>query len=425
MNSNAETPKDKGLDHTLALLSEGFQFIPNRRKELGSDVFQTRLLGQKVICMSGKEAAEVFYDEERFIRKGAAPPRIKKSLFGKGGVQGLDDADHKHRKLMFLSLMTPERLDDVVNITRKNWQAKIPEWEEAEQLVLFDEAEEVMCKTACEWAGVPLEGNEVNQRAKEFGEMVDAFGAVGQRYQRGKKARERSEKWIEAFIEQIRAKKERPAENTAAYVIAWHRDRKGKLLDRHTAAVELINILRPIVAIGRYITFGALALHDYPEVRQKLEKEEEGYSKMVAQEIRRFYPFGPFLGARVRTNFNWNGHEFKKGTLVLLDIYGTNRHPDLWEKPDEFRPERFKDWKGSPFAFIPQGGGDHYMGHRCAGEWVTVMLMQESLEFLANQVTYDVPEQDLSYRLGRMPSIPKSRLVIANVRRAHEPSQTT
>ncbi len=102
--------RDKGLDHTISLLSEGFEFIPNRCRRFDSDIFQTRLFGQKVICMAGEEAGELFYDEEYFARKGAAPKRVRKSLFGQKGVQGMDDAEHKHRKLMFLSLMTPESL---------------------------------------------------------------------------------------------------------------------------------------------------------------------------------------------------------------------------------------------------------------------------------------------------------------------------
>ncbi|SIE95158.1 Fatty-acid peroxygenase [Mycobacteroides abscessus subsp. abscessus] len=74
---------------------------------------------------------------------------------------------------------------------------------------------------------------------------------------------------------------------------------------------------------------------------------------MFVQEVRRFYPFGPFLGAIVRKDFIWNEAEFKEGMLVLLDIYGTNHDPLLWEEPYEFRPERFGNWDGSLFDLIP------------------------------------------------------------------------
>ncbi|WP_065410688.1 cytochrome P450 [Pseudobacillus wudalianchiensis] len=418
MTSGRSIPKEKGLDHTLALLKEGYNFIPERRSELQSDIFQTRILGQKAICIAGEEAASVFYDENLFTRKGAAPKRVQKTLFGENAIQTLDGEEHKQRKRMFLSMMTPGRLDELAKITREQWRAKIPEWEQRDEIVLFHEAEEIMCRIACQWAGVPITEVEVKQRAIDFGTMIDTFASVGERYREGKKARSRSEEWIEKIIKQIRAKKLHPLENTAAYIIAWHRDLKGKLLDDRMAAIELINILRPIVAIGRFVTFGALALRDYPEEREKVKDDQGGYSQLFVQEVRRFYPFGPFTGARVREDFTWRDYEFKKGTLVLLDIYGTNHHPDLWEHPEEFRPERFKDWKESPFSFIPQGGGDHYMGHRCAGEWVTVLVMKESLEFLTKEITYDVPTQDLTYEMGRIPALPNSRFIIKNIQQS-------
>ena len=67
MSINEQVPKDEGLDNTLALLNEGYMFIKNRVNEYKSDIFETHLMGEKVICMSGQEAAKIFYDSELFI----------------------------------------------------------------------------------------------------------------------------------------------------------------------------------------------------------------------------------------------------------------------------------------------------------------------------------------------------------------------
>ena len=64
-----------------------------------------------------------------------------------------------------------------------------------------------------------------------------------------------------------------------------------------------------------------------------------------------------------------------------------------------FSPDRFAEWEGSPFRLIPQGGGDYLMGHRCAGEWVTIEVMKVSLDYLANRMNYEVPDQDLSFSM--------------------------
>src|SRR5699024_1530509 len=107
MRRKKRMPVDKGLDHTLAMLKEGYLYIPNRCRQLESDIFQTRLLGgQKTICMTGKQAAKIFYDQSKMKRSGAAPKRVRQTLFGEKGLQTLDGSGHKNRKQMFMSLMT-------------------------------------------------------------------------------------------------------------------------------------------------------------------------------------------------------------------------------------------------------------------------------------------------------------------------------
>src|SRR5690606_19914420 len=118
---------------------------------------------------------------------------------------------------------------------------------------------------------------------------------------------------------------------------------------------------------------------------------------------RRFFPFFPFVAARVRKDFGWRGYNFRKGTKVLLDLYGTNHHQESWNQPDVFNPERFKDWEENAFNFIPQGGGDHYINHRCAGEWLTKGAMKLGIKFLAGSMNYKVPDQDLSIGINRFP----------------------
>lgn len=70
------------------------------------------------------------------------------------------------------------------------------------------------------------------------------------------------------------------------------------------------------------------------------------------------------------------------------------------------------------YEFIPQGGGDYVANHRCAGEWITIALMKATLRFLTQAITYDVPPQNLKVSLSRLPTIPKSRFILNNVKSA-------
>ncbi|MDM5337261.1 cytochrome P450 [Fictibacillus enclensis] len=416
MSKQLNIPKEEGLDHSLALIQEGYQYITSRRTKFKSDLFETRLLGQKVVCIGGQEGAELFYDNEKFERKGAVPKRIQKSLFGENAIHTLDGEAHEHRKLLFMSLMTEERLELLAELTREEWRLAAAEWAKMEQVVLFDEVQQILCRVACRWAGVPIDAIEVKPLARDFIAMVDAFGAVGPRHQKGRKARKKMEDYFKGLIVEIRHRRMEPIEGTALHKMAWHRDHKEKHLDEHTAAVELLNVLRPIVAITYLVTFGALALFEHNVWKEKLQSGDEESVQLFAQEVRRFYPFAPFLGAKVKNEFEWKGHTFEKGQLVLLDVYGTNHDNRLWEEPYVFNPERFRNWNGGMFDLIPQGGGDEYTGHRCPGEMATIQVMKTSFSFLTNEMIYNVPVgQDLSYSLSRMPTYPESGFIIQGV----------
>src|SRR5207253_2623883 len=106
------------------------------------------------------------------------------------------DAAHRHRKEMFMSLMSRESIQKLMDLMRQEWEVYIAKWEKMDSVVLFDEVQEILCRAACAWAGVPLKEKEVRKRAGDFGFMVDAFGAVGPRNWRGRWARRRTESWI-------------------------------------------------------------------------------------------------------------------------------------------------------------------------------------------------------------------------------------
>lgn len=411
-----QVAKENGIDHTMAFMQEGYLFIRNRVKQFHSDIFETRLLGEKVVCMTGEEAAAVFYDPERFMKNGAAPKHVQKTLFGENAIQCMDGKAHLHRKQLFLSLTAPEHQKRLSELIINKWEAALREWRSMDQIVLYDEAAKVLCETACEWAGVPLAKSELQSRAEDFCAMVDGFGSIGTRYFKGKNARNRAEQWIAGLIEEVRSGTLSVEGGTALHSMAFHREYDGAPIAINMAAIELINLLRPIVAISTFITFAALALHQYPECLDKLRASDSHYYDMFTQEVRRYYPFAPLLAGRVKKDFVWKEYYFSKGTLVLLDIYGTNHDVRIWEDPFEFEPERFRNWKGNLYSFIPQGGGAADKTHRCPGEGITVELMKKSIDFLVNKITYTVPKQTLSYPMDRIPTLPDSGFIISNVK---------
>ncbi|MFW5640009.1 MAG: cytochrome P450 [Thermodesulfobacteriota bacterium] len=411
-------PQEDTWDSTPAFFSEGYRFISNRCARMNTDVFDTRIMFKKATCVTGEDAARMFYHPDRFTRQGAIPPTTVKLLQDKGSVQTLSGNLHRHRKKMFMSLMSTESIQRLVRITEAEWHQKLKKWEGMDRVVLHPEVQEILTRSVCRWAGIPLSDSDAKKRTHEFAAMIEGAGTVGPRNWLGLVLRARSERWGRGFIRGVRKQKVKVLEGSAADVTAWYRNPEGDLLDDKVAAVELINFLRPTVAVARYIAFAALALHQHPDWRRKLQSGADDDLEMFAQEVRRFYPYFPAVAGRVQIPFTWRGRGFKKGDWIMLDLYGTNRDPRSWKAPDTFDPERFRKWDESPFNFIPQGAGNHDDTHRCPGEWITIELIKNALSQLTGRMRYDVPQQNHHIDLSRIPAITKSRFIITHVRSA-------
>jgi fatty-acid peroxygenase len=410
--------RDTSFDSTAALLQQGYEFIPRRCRELETDVFETRLTLRRAVCALGADAARMFYEPGRFTRKGALPPTALMLLQDLGSVQRLEDEAHHVRKALFMRFMTPESLESLATAVRDEWDAALERWSRTDEIVLHHEVEDLLTRAACRWCGVPLEAEEAPERAREFGAMIDGAGAVGPRAVKGLWLRRRTERWAQRIVSDARAGRiDAPTDSALAAIVA-HRDLDGGRLDTASAGVELLNFLRPTVAIARYVTFAAVALAWRPACAEVLRSGDPEYPGYFAQEVRRFFPFFPLVGGRAREEFEWRGHRFEEDAWLLLSIYGTNRDPRLWREPDAFEPERFRDWRDDGASLIPQGGGDADEGHRCPADAASIEVVKAAALALATGMRYEVPAQDLRISLSRMPAIPESRVILRRVRPA-------
>lgn len=412
----AELPRDRAPDSTALLLLEGYDFLPRRFARYGTDVFETRLLGERVTCLQGPDAARLLADPERFARHDAAPDRVPRTLFGEGGVQGLDGPAHAHRKAMLMALVEPEDRRALLDRTAELWRQHAHRWSAEPGVRLLDAVGELLCRGACDWAGVPLREREVAFRTDQLHRLVEAPAAVGPAHWRGRVARRHADEWAAGLVELTRRGEWRPTPNRALDVVAHHHDLHGAPLGARVAGVELLNLLRPVVAVDRYVVFCALALVEHPGWRERLRDGDDDEVWRFVQEVRRTAPFFPFTGARATVDVDWDGITIPAGRLVLLDLYGTNRHPKVWDEPERFDPDRFVARTVDEWSLVPQGGGDHWAHHRCAGEWLTIELMQQACRVLTRDVDYAVPPQDLRVPLRRIPARPNSGLVISEVR---------
>ncbi|MFI9027835.1 cytochrome P450 [Streptomyces sp. NPDC053560] len=407
-------------DSTLPLLVEGYAWLPDRRRRNGGAPVRTRLLGKPAIALHGIDAVRFFYDESHIHRRDALPGPVLDTLFGRGAVHTLDGERHRVRKALFVHLLKDrESIADLTERATAEWERARADWAGRSQVVLFDAFGLLLTRTVCGWAGIPLDGEAARETADDLVAMVDGFATPGPRHWRARRARRRQEERLARRIEDVRrggpGHTEQGAPAGAALAeVARHHEADGALLDPHTAAVEILNVIRPTVAVAWFLTFAAHALHRRPEQGAPLAKGDTGYARAFAHEVRRFYPFVPFLGGLAARDLEWRGEPVAAGTMVLLDVYGYLHDPELWPRPYTFDPTRFTDAEPGRDDLIPQGGGEVSGGHRCPGEDIVLALLQTLVPLLA-RLEYRVPEQDLSIPLHRVPTRVNSGFVVTDV----------
>lgn len=124
--------------------------------------------------------------------------------------------------------------------------------------------------------------------------------------------------------------------------------------------------------------------------RDRLVKESDlrklVYLQAIVKETLRLYPAGPLSGMREFTqDCTIKGYHVPAGTRLITNLWKIQRDPRIWERPDEFEPERFLtgahkdvDMTGQHFELIPFGAGRR----ACPGASFGVQMAQLTLASL-------------------------------------------
>ena len=401
-------------DLAVTLWRVGYQAIPAARRAASTDQdFTVRMLGRPAVVVRGEQGARLFYDQSVVARRKAVPVALSALLFGRGAVHGMDGEAHARRKAVFLRLLDERAVSEIARGAARRLDATVDSWTTRERVVVFDELVRAYGGAVLEWADVGCDDAEAVRISHELAAIVDGFGGAGLAYPRAWVARLRANKWARGRIRAARKGRVQPHPDSALGVFGGP---PAADLSEAQAAVELLNVLRPTVAVAWLGAFAALALHEHPEHRDALaDPDGDTARELFAQEVRRFYPFVPALAGRLTRPVEWGRMRLRRGAAVVLDVVGTNHDRRHWTHPDSFLPERFGSGIPNEYQFVPQGGGRPDTGHRCPGEPLAVELLKLTLAALA-RYDYDVAPRSRTIDDRRIPTTPAGGLVLTGVR---------
>jgi cytochrome P450 len=185
---------------------------------------------------------------------------------------------------------------------------------------------------------------------------------------------------------------------------------------------------------GNGMAWTLYAIAQHPEIRKRLEAEVDEvlgdrvptvedlprltYSRMVVDESLRVYP--PIWGYTRDpvADDEIDGYFIPAGSTIFMSPYVTHRHPDVWENPEAFDPERFAPERADsypPFAYFPFGGGSR----KCIGYNLALLQMHLVTAMVAQRFrVHAVPGHRVEY--GRMVALRPEHGIMATLHRRHD-----
>ena len=390
-------------DHSVAFLAQGYLFGHRRFEALRADAFRTRLMGRRVTMLRGHDAARFFYTGERFTRVGAMPRSVLHSLQDEDSVQTLVGVAHAERKALFLEMLDESGRAALTEAFEQEWDRAQATWLH-EPVSLLNASAGVLTDAVLRWLGLEESATRRLALTHETMAMIDGAGSVGPRNWFGRTARRSSERWALSVVRRLRSV---GVPESSPLRVLLHAD-----LEDEVAAVELLNLVRPTVAVSRFIAFAGLALHRHSSWVERVRDDDEAL-RAFTQEVRRTTPFFPVIGGRAAVHAQWRELSVRPGDWVVLDLFATNRHPAEWHDAARFDPSRFE--RESSAHVVAQGAGGIDRTHRCPGEPATIDLLDVAVRRLA-AADWSVPQQDLRVDLTRIPALPGTRGMTVRMR---------
>lgn len=119
------------------------------------------------------------------------------------------------------------------------------------------------------------------------------------------------------------------------------------------------------------------------------------YTEMVVKETMRLYPQGWMISRQVAEDTELGGYPIRKGSVVMLNIYGIHRDERYFEVPEQFKPERFSpenEKSLEKYAYLPFGAGPRI----CIGNAFAMMEAKLVTAVMAQRFSFTHPEDHIA-----------------------------
>jgi len=378
----------------LTMRRQGFLNYVQEQWNIYGDMFQISVAGTKMAFMMHPDHVHYITIEKRKnYDKLDSYNAVRKYALGNGVLTSRGDLWRRQRKLM-APFYTPRGVQVYGDVFLRDAQSQVERWNGlAAQGSTVDIFEEMTLLTASIIlkAMFSMETDESITRMKNAVETMIAYasGSVSlsrilPRWFPSKINRDyaQARKLVFGYINEVIARRralpeEEYPDDLLTRLMQARDEETGEAMSAELLRDESITtFFAGHETTARTMTFLWYALAANPEVAEKLHAELDSvlgdrmptlddlhhlpYSLQVIKETLRLYPAAPLYARDAVEDDVYQGHLIPAGTRVMLAPYFTHRHPDFWDDPLKFDPERWtpeREAERHPQAYHPFASG--------------------------------------------------------------------
>jgi cytochrome P450 len=378
------------------------------------DVFQINIFNRRMLVAMHPEAVRhINITNRQNYDKLQSYDVVRKFITGDGLLSSRGDLWKRQRKLM-APFYTPKGVQTYGEIMLKDGRHLLERWSRMNgKTVEIGEEMTYVTASIILKAMFSMETDEAIIQMKNAVEAILGYGSSNQTgimiplWIPTRKNREyvAARKMVYDYINSV------IAQRSALPEAEWPNDLLSRLMearDEETGEPMSANLLRDESittffagheTTARTMTFAWYALAENPQVAEKLHAELDAvlgdrtptiedlhhlpYTLQVIKEVLRLYPPAPFY-VRDAIAEDKLGDFNTPALPVLLSPYYTHRHPDFWEEPLKFDPDRWTpelEAKMHPYAYHPFAAGQRV----CIGNNFSLLESPILLALLARE----------------------------------------
>ena len=233
------------------------------------------------------------------------------------------------------------------------------------------------------------------------------------------------------FIRQRRQSGSERGDLLSILLRARDEDTGGRMTDKQVRDEAMTLFLAGHETTALALTWTWYLLSNHPEAEAKLAEEARlvlgdraataddaarlPFAAQVVQESMRLYPPVYTFGREAVNDCVLGGYHVPASTTLLMSTWVVHRDPRWYDRPEEFRPERWVGSKAPKFAYFPFGGGPRL----CIGNTFAMMEMVLVLATVAKDYRIRVgpglwmkPEPTFTLRPTAMPAVMERRVQV-------------